>query len=77
MLRKLGFLILICQKRGKWSYRGKKIQLHRERYLLRFGEFTSNEGMLAELKTLGGWGGKIREGICPVNLPEGNESSKT
>lgn len=47
---KLGFLFLIWQKRGKWSYIGKEIQLCKGRYLLSFREFTRNQRMFAELK---------------------------
>lgn len=47
--RKLGSLL--ARREEKWSCAGKKIQLHTERYLLSFREFTSSGGMFAELET--------------------------
>lgn len=52
----MGSLLVGKEERGA-SWAGKKIQLHTERYLGSFREFTSDEGMFAELRTPGQEGG--------------------
>ena len=75
--RKLGSLLVGKEERGA-NCEGKKLQLHTERYLLSFREFTSDEGMFAELRTLGQEEGckTIKKRLCPVNRTERNKSSK-
>lgn len=75
--RKLGSLLVGKEERGA-NYAGNKIQLHTERYLLSFREFTSDEGMFAELRTPGQEGGceTIKKRLCAVNRTERNKSSK-